>query len=193
MAATERKYPDWVQEQRTRGTTVKKKGDTYYLYKRTSRRVPGKKYPQPVDTYIGIITPEGVIKSEKKKISLGGIEVKEYGFSRAIWQLCPEGFKKPLGDDWEDVLSLILWKWSPETYLLKERKLKSEQDFHYQFSAQAASLSRRFYKEHGIDIKELQILKSIYLLYFEKEKVVSRISPEQGELLEKIGVELSMC
>lgn len=69
---TEKKYPQWVQEQRTQGTTVKKKGDTYYLYKRTSKRVPGKKYPQPVDTYIGIITPEGVIKSEKKKISLGG-------------------------------------------------------------------------------------------------------------------------
>lgn len=71
--------------------------------------------------------------------------VKEYGFSKAVWQLCPEGFKKPLGDDWEDVLSLILWKWSPEIYLLKERKLKS-----------------------------------IYLLYSEKERVVSKISREQG-------------
>ena len=193
MASTEKRYPDWVQEKRTRGTTVKKKGDTYYLYKRTSRRVPGKKYPQPVDTYIGIITPEGVIKSEKKKISLRGIEVREYGFSKTIWQLCPEGWKKPLGNDWEDVLSIILWKWSPETYLSKERRLKTEQDFHYQFNAQAASLSRRIYKEHGADLKELQILKSIYLLYFEKEKVISKISPEQKRLLEKIGLELSVC
>ena len=193
MPMTEKRYPDWVQEQRTRGTTVKKKGETYYLYKRTSRRVPGKKYPQPVDTYIGIITPEGIIKSGKKKISLGGIEVKEYGFSRAVWQLCPEGWKKPLGDDWEDVLSIILGKWSPETYLFKERKWKTEQDFHYQFNAQAASLSRRIYKEYGVDLKELQILKSIYLLYFEKEKVISKISREQEELLEKAGVELSVC
>ena len=193
MPVTEKRYPDWVQAQRTRGTTVKKKGDNYYLYKRTSRRVPGKKYPQPVDTYIGIITPEGVIKSEKKKISLAGIEVKEFGFSRAIWQLCPEGWKNPLGDDWEDVLSILLWKWSPETYLSKERKLKTEQDFHYQFPAQAASLSRRIYKEHGVDLKELQILKSIYLLYFEKERVISKISPEQEELLKKIGMELSVC
>ena len=193
MPMREKKYPQWVQEQRTQGTTVKKKGDTYYLYKRTSKRVPGKKYPQPVDTYIGIITPEGVIKSEKKKISLGGIEVKEYGFSKAVWQLCPEGWKKPLGNDWEDVLSIILWKWSPETYLLKEKVLKTEQDFHYQFNAQTAALSRRFYKEHGMDIKDLQILKSIYLLYFEKEKVVSKISPEQEEVLWKTGVELSMC
>ena len=193
MPMTEKRYPDWVQEQRTRGTTVKKKGDTYYLYKRTSRRIPGKKYPQPVDTYIGIITPEGVLKSEKKKISMGGIEVKEYGFSRAVWQLCPEGWKKPLGNDWEDVLTLILWKWSPETYLLKERILKTEQDFHYQFPAQASSLSRRLYKEYGVGLEELQMLKSIYLLYFEKEKVVSKINPEQEEVLRKIGVELSMC
>lgn len=193
MPATEKRYPEWVQAQRTRGTTVKKKGDTYYLYKRTSRRVPGKKYPQPVDTYIGVITPEGVIKSEKKKISLGGIEVKEYGFSRAVWQLCPEGWKKPLGDDWEEVLSIILWKWSPETYLSKERVVKTEQDFHYQFSSQAAFLSRRLYKEHGVELQDLQILKSIYLLYFEKERVVSKISAQQEELLTKTGVDLSMC
>ena len=155
MPVTEKRYPNWVQEQRAQGTTVKKKGDTYYLYKRTSRRVPGKKYPQPVDTYIGIITPEGVIKSEKKKISLSGIEVREYGFSKAVWQLCPQGWKKPLGDDWEDVLSIILWKWSPETYLTKERTLKPEQNFHYQFNAQASSLSRRMYKEHGVGLQEL--------------------------------------
>lgn len=193
MPVTEKRYPDWVQEKRTRGTTVKKKGDTYYLYKRTSRRVPGKKYPQPVDTYIGIITPEGVIKSEKKKISLTGIEVREYGFSKAVWQLCPEGWKNPLGDGWEDVLSVILWKWSPETYLAKERKLRPEQDFHYQFNAQASSLSRRMYKEHGVGLQELLALKSIYLLYMEKERAVSKINQEQELLLEKTGVDLSLC
>ena len=47
-------YPEWVQNYRTKGTTVKKIGNSYYLYKRTSRRVPGKKYPQPVDTYMYI-------------------------------------------------------------------------------------------------------------------------------------------
>lgn len=97
------------------------------------------------------------------------------------------------GDDWEDVLSIILRKWSPETYLSKEREIKTEQEFHYQFNAQAASLSRRIYKEHGVEIQKLQILKSIYLLYFEKERVVSKINTEQEELLEKTGVELSVC
>lgn len=160
MPKTEKIYPEWAQAQRSRGTTVKKKGDTYYLYKRTSRRVPGKKYPQPVDTYIGIITPEGVIRSEKKKLSLGGIEVKEYGFSQAVWQLCPEGWKKPLGDDWEKVLSLILLKCSSETYLSKEREIKPEHEGHYQLKAQTSSLSRRLYKEYGVGLQELQIFPS---------------------------------
>lgn len=186
-------YPEWVQNYRTRGTTVKKIGNTYYLYKRTSKRVPGKKYPQPVDTYIGIITPEGVVESKRKKLSLTGVEVKEYGFSKAVWELCPEGWKKPLGADWEDVLSIIIQKWSPETYLSKERKIKREEDFHYQFAAQAASLSRRVYKEHGIDLSELQKLKSIYLVYLEKETVVSQINGGQEQILKKAGVNMEMC
>ena len=65
--------------------------------KRTSRRVKGKKYPQPVDTYIGVITPEGVIQSNKRKVSLTDAEVWEYGFSKAVWELCPDDWKKTVG------------------------------------------------------------------------------------------------
>ena len=124
MPVTEKKYPDWVQKYRIKGTTVKKKGDSYYLYKRTSRRVKGKKYPQPVDTYIGVITPEGVIQSNKRKVSLTDAEVWEYGFSKAVRELCPDDWKKPLGDDWQDVLSIILLKQSPTSYIRKTRVMK---------------------------------------------------------------------
>lgn len=37
-------YPEWVQNYQTQGKTEKKVGNTYYLYKRTSRRIFGKKY-----------------------------------------------------------------------------------------------------------------------------------------------------
>lgn len=150
MPVTEKKYPEWVQKHRVKGTTVKKKGDSYYLYKRTSRRVKGKKYPQPVDTYIGIITPEGVIQSNKRKVSLTDAEVWEYGFSKAVWELCPDDWKKPLGDDWEDVLSIILLRQSPTSYIQKKRTMKNESDFRYQFAAQISSLSRRIYKKWGV-------------------------------------------
>lgn len=186
-------YPDWVQAHKVRGTTVKKVGGNYYLYKHTSKRVPGKKYPQPVDTYIGLITPGGVIQSKKKKLSLTEVEVKEYGFSRAVWLMCPDSWKGPLGSDWEDVLSIIIRKWSPESYLAKERDLKQEVDLHYQFAAQMGSLARKIYKEHGVGLTELEILKTIYLVYLEKETAVSKISADQRQILDKVGLYQEMC
>ena len=62
--------------------------------------------------------------------------------------------------------------------------------FHCSFGAQAGMLSRRIYKEHNVDLKELEILKNIYLVYMGKEEAVSRLNEAQKNLLEKIGVEL---
>ena len=117
MSVTEKIYPDWVQKHCTQGTTVKKMGDAYYLYKRTSRRVPGKKYPQSIDTYIGIIKPDGVVRTQKNKVTLSNIEVWEYGYSKEIWELCPQSWKDAVGDEWENVLKTLMLNWSPQTYL----------------------------------------------------------------------------
>ena len=190
MAAKTKVYPEWVQQYRERGTTVKKKGDSYYLYKRTSKRVPGKKYPQPIDTYIGIITPEGVVYSQKKKVALSDIEVLEYGFSKAMVELCPQGWKDAVGDEWEDLLKSIIYRHSKRTYLQKGYTMREAGSFHCSFPAQIGMLGRRIYREHKIDIKELEPLKDIYLVYIGKEEAVSRISDEQGLLLERIGVRL---
>lgn len=80
-------------------------GNTYYLYKRTSKRVSGKKYPQPVDTYIGIITPDGIIERKRQQLATTSIKVKEYGFSKAVWDSCPDDWKKAVGEGWEDKLA----------------------------------------------------------------------------------------
>lgn len=186
-------YPEWVQAQKRKGTTIKKVGDNYYLYKHSSKRVPGKKYPVPVDTYIGVITPEGVVESKKKKLSMISAEVWEYGFSKALWLLCPDDWKKPLGDDWEDVLAIITLKWSPESYISRERKIKREEDFHYQFAAQMGSLSRRIYKSQGVDIDELRKLATIYMVCMEKEVIISKIKDDQKAMLDRLGVDLEMC
>ena len=191
MPVTQKTYPDWVQQYRTKGKTVKKKGNAYYLYSRTSKRVPGKKYPQPVDTYIGIITPDGIVQSNNKKISISDIEVWEYGFSKAVLDLCPKGWKKPLGDDWEDVLNIIICDWSENSYL-REKGIKNKENFHYQFNAQAASLSRRIYKEYKVEMKDLASLKSVYLVVMGKEKAISRISPMQKDLIDRLGLELEV-
>ena len=144
-------------------------------------------------TYIGVITPEGVIQSNKRKVDLTDAEVWEYGFSKAVWELCPDDWKKPLGDDWQDVLSIILLKQSPTSYIQKTRMMKKESDFRYQFAAQTASLSRRIYKKRGISLEELRQLGTIYLVCLDKTEIISKINEEQQGLLEKIQVALKMC
>lgn len=190
MSKTDKVYPDWVQRYRERGTTIKKKGESYYLYKRTSKRVPGKKYPQPVDTYVGIITPGGVIQTQRKRVELTDIEVREYGYSNVLWKLCPQGWKDSLGDEWEDVLKTLILKWSPQSYIGRDFTVRSPKEFHCSFGAQAGMLSRRIYKEYKVEMKELDILKSIYLVYIGKEEAVSRLDAAQKQLLGKLGVEL---
>ena len=54
--------PDWVEKHKKPGTTVKKIGGNYYLYYASSSRVPDRKYPVCVQTYIGKITESGVVR-----------------------------------------------------------------------------------------------------------------------------------
>lgn len=190
MPVTQKKYPEWVQKQRKKGMTVKEKGGRYYLYKRTSRRVPGKKYPQPVDTYVGVITPEGVIEANRRVVTVTDIEVYEYGFTEAVMQLCPESWKKAVGDDWEEYLFVIIKEYSPNTYLKKERAIKTKEDFRHNYGAQVASLNRRLRLESKPDLSELMLLSDIYLICLEKEPVVSRVSQEHKAFLERHGIQL---
>lgn len=186
----EKTYPEWVQEHRTKGTTVKKAGNTYYLYKRTSKRVPGKKYPQPVDTYIGIITPDGVIERKRQQLATASIKVKEYGYSKAMLESCPEEWKIAAGENWEDKLCCMIIKNSPESYLVKEKEVKTEMELGFTVASQAGMLSRRFFKKYGIEISSLEILKTIYLVYIGKKAFVSEITDKQQELLAKLGITL---
>lgn len=190
MPRTEITYPEWVQKYRERGTTVKKKGDSYYLYKRTSKRVPGKKYPQPVDTYIGIITPEGVEKTQKKKVTLTDIEVREYGFSKALLEICPQGWKDAVGNEWMDVLKLIVFRKSHLTYFADHYEFRNPSDFHCSFGAQAGMLEKRIYREYKVKLEDLEILKDIYLVHIGKEEAVSHINDQQQMLLNRINVKL---
>ena len=53
-------YPDWVEKHKEKSTSVKRIGDSYYLYRVTSERVAGKKHPVSRQTYTGKITEKGV-------------------------------------------------------------------------------------------------------------------------------------
>lgn len=187
-------YPEWVQNHKTKGTTVKRVGENYYLYKHTSKRVPGKKNPTPVDTYLGKITPEGIIRSDQKKINVntGDVIVREFGYSRTVELICPIGWKEPLGDCWPEVLDYIILKDSPESYIQDERQVVEKIDEHIQSWTQRTMLSRRIAREYNIGLDDLRTLSSIYLVTIGKNRMISKISDRQHELLGKLNVELEV-
>lgn len=190
----EKTYPDWVQSYRTKGTSIRKVGNNYYLYQHSSKRVKGKKNPVPKDTYIGRITPEGVVKGQRKKVVTDNadVTVKEYGFSRSLEVLCPMDWKNPLGTDWQTVLDKIILGESSESYVADLRTVVDELDPHIQFGAQKSSLQRRIKLAYGIEVRELYPLKTIYLVSIDGKKVISKISEEQASLLGRIGVTLEV-
>ena len=189
-----RVYPDWVQEQKTTGTTVKKVGNNYYLYKHSSKRVPGKKNPVPVDTYIGKITPTGIERSGSKKVDTSDAEVivKEYGFSRSVELLCPAGWKEPLGKDWQKVLDFIIVRESPESYIPQIRKISESLEPHVQLGAQKTALQRRMKKEYGVAFQELRLLSTVFIVRIAGKNLSSKMSEEQEKLLGKLGLKLEV-
>ena len=66
IIATEMKskdFPAWVAKWKRPGTTVKYISGSYYLYRATSVRAPGRPWPVSVQSYVGKITENGVIES----------------------------------------------------------------------------------------------------------------------------------
>ena len=79
--------PDFAKPFKKKGYDVRKQRETYFLYKITSHRVPGKKYPVLQQEYIGLIDQSGTLI--KKKEYLKADEEKthvflEYGLSSFI-------------------------------------------------------------------------------------------------------------
>ena len=183
------KYPDWVNAFKEKGTSIKKVGNEYYLYKSTSKRVPGKKYPQPIYEYIGIITKEGVIRTKVKKVSTDRVKVYEYGMSYALESLLPEKFLINSHD--RETLRFaflhIVQHFSPRSYLLRETKLPELPTLGISLSAQI----KRYERLSKISISELQPLSEIYLVETKECDMLSEITPEMREIYTRLGVEIN--
>jgi len=183
------KYPDWVNAYKEKGTSVKKVGNEYYLYRATSKRVPGKKYPQPVETYIGIITREGVVRTKVRKISTDRVRVYEYGMSYAMQSLLPEAFLINSHD--KETLRLaflhIVKSVSPKSYLLRDVELPEPTELHINLNMQL----KRYERLSGVSIEGLKPLSELYLVETKECDMLSEASPEMREIFLKLGVELN--
>ena len=181
-------YPDWVNQYKQKGTAIKKVGNSYYLYKATSKRVPGKKYPQPLHSYIGTITQDGVIITTIRKISTESVRVYEYGFSYTLSKLIPAKFKKDIGDEVKANYAFlnIVKKFSPDSYLLRGLYLPTMEDLHMSLCTQI----KKFERLIGVKLDELLPLSRIYLVEAKECDMISEVSPEMLKLMEKVGVNI---
>ena len=53
-------------------------------------------------------------------------------------------------------------------------------------------LSRRIAREYGINLDDLKILSTIYLVTIGKNQMISRISDQQKILLDRLGIRLEV-
>lgn len=174
-------YPQWVKQFRIKGTAIKKVGNQYYIYKHTSKHVPGKKWPQAVDHYLGVVTPDGIVYKNKKKVSLENIDVYEYGFSSALIQLCPQSWKDDLGEDWYGVLMMIISCYSDNSYYLRDfNQFVNHHNIDYHHNKLISM----------IDINELLLLKHIYLLSLEDRNIISRINDDCKKIIDKYNIKI---
>lgn len=181
-------YPDWVNAFKEKGTSVKKVGNEYYLYRSTSKRVPGKKYPQPVQEYIGIITKEGILRTRVRKISTDRVRVYEYGMSYALQSLLPETFLINSHD--RETLRFaflhIVKHVSPKSYLLRDTEPPTLSKLHINLNVQI----KRYERLTGISIEELRPLSELYLVETKECDMLSEITPKMNEIFTRLGVKV---
>lgn len=181
-------YPDWVNAFKVKGTSIKRVGNEYYLYRSTSKRVPGKKYPQPVQEYIGIITRNGVIKTHVRKISTDRVKVYEYGLSFVLQSLLPEAFLINSHD--RETLHFaflhIVKHVSPNSYLLRNKDLPCLSDLHINLNVQF----KRYERLAGISIEDLRPLSEMYLVETKECDMLSEVTPEMSKILARLGVKI---
>jgi hypothetical protein len=181
-------YPDWVNAHKQKGTTIKKVGNEYYLYRSTSKRVPGKKYPQPINEYIGVITKEGVTKTHVRKISTDKVKVYEYGLSYTMKALLPEKFLINSHDRETMYLAFlhIVKCVSPRSYLLRGVELPTIEQLKIILSTQI----KRYERLTGKFIKDLQPLSELYLVETKECDILSEATPEMRQILTELGVKI---
>ena len=181
-------YPDWVNQHKTKGTAIKQVGNAYYLYKTTSKRVPGKKYPQPVQAYLGTITKDGLVKAATRRISIEELHVFEFGFSYTVTQIVPAKFKKDIGDEAtaRQALLNIVRHYSPDSYLLRDQEPPTMEELHLSLCAQI----KKFERLAGVEFQELLPLMRLYLVQTKERDMVSVATPEMKALMARVGVSL---
>ena len=177
--------PDWARPWKRKGTVLMMVGDLCCIYKSTSKRVPGKKNPVPVRTYLGTVTPDGVVVKKDINIDKGDMDVYEAGFTDFILSCVPEKLVKGSAGESEEerlkrqdcLIRQMILRLSPESYVSRETSPDTEAD------KEALALIPRFQKLTGFNIEDLECLKRVHLVVFaDGTEARSRMGEEQMDV-----------
>ena len=182
-------YPPWVREKVPPGHTVKKVGKKYYLYETKSHYVKGKKNPQPVNKYVGVITEEGIRYSSRRVVDTElHPEWFEYGFSRCMYDHCfsvlLKEFKK--NELTESITLNVIKQLSPRSYLLKGKEIPSPEELHVCICNQI----RKIEEKKKIQFDDYQILKDVLLIELDGKRIITAVNDEQKKLAETLEVDI---
>ena len=201
MAKNVNVYPEWVEKYRKKGVTIRKTKYGYGLYRCTSSYVKGKKYPQTVQEFLGMVYEDKgfVPKYEKKEYKKP--HYLEYGLSSFIMNNFRRELLRSSYDHNQDIVKLgvieyIFGNYSPvclnSCYLTcGDHKLMEYSCTASKKRIRTIALNvKRCLKSKISDDDDLNILISLLRLsvYDQSNGIFPEISDELRKLSEKYGV-----
>ncbi len=129
--------------------------------------------------YVGILTPNGYLFRDDDVIMAD--KVKEYGFTNAVICLCSEVFKVQAGVAWLDLLLAIIGTYSPNSYLLNQRKKMTNNVL--------PALRMRLEKDIPVSLEELyKLFGNLTYLEWEGKKIVTPMNELQTKRAAELGI-----
>ena len=185
------KYPENITKYRPKGCIIKKVNNKYYVYKATSKRVEGKKYPvQVIEGLVGEIDDFGFHKLNTQKVDTTNVEIREYGFTNFILlyeeeYLSRQNYKK---SDAIHILHSLIVYLSPMSYLQDEETIDDIDTLINKYGIGIPNQISSISKSIGYSLEEIERLKYICLVKMGNKKFYSDLTIEQKNIIESIGV-----
>lgn len=188
-----RKYPENITKHRPKGCIIKKVNNKYYVYKATSKRVEGKKYPvQVIEGLVGEIDERGFHELSTAKVNTERVEIREYGFTNFLLMFEDEYVSRQASHikvkDIKHIYHSLIVYLSPMSYLQDEENIESvdvlAEKFGIGLPKQLTSISNSI----EMNLKDIEELKYICLVKMGNRRFYSDLTARQKEILEKIGV-----
>ena len=189
------KYPDYVKRFRPKGTVVKKVNDSYYVYKATSKRVPGKNYPvQVVEGIEGKIDESGFHPVSSVRVELGEVVVRECGFTNYLLQfedLYIANFTGRAKKDSRTIFRSLIVYLSNNSYLGDETDIDifSTDELAEKYGIGIPNQLTVIQKLIECSLEQLEPLKYICNVRMGGKLFHSRLTKTQIDLLRKLGVQ----